>query len=240
MFFHSRSSNMAHQEQQVDYYSSLEEKIETNKLQGKYKNYKKVGDKAMVYVRNGQNRRNIYRNRAATLVQRAMELEVLTHCKVSVQVTSRHPSGKSHGYHSQLPWVDDQQLAPAQPMTPATPAREEVREEVHVEAEDVEMADAEPYSTPRKRRRVTPTPRRVDLAPEEQPGPSASTAPDVNKCRECEEGDKEGNKFWWVGCSHKPNKRHTCRYWVHQGCIGLKFSQKNQLDKVPFFCPNHI
>ena len=57
-------------EEQSQYYSNLEGDIETNKLQGQYRDYKKVGAKRMEFVKNGQNRRNTFAHRAATMVQR--------------------------------------------------------------------------------------------------------------------------------------------------------------------------
>lgn len=55
---------------QRDYYSKLEKHVEEEKLQGAYKEYKRKGEKCMVFEKNPVYRRNKYRNRAMTLKQR--------------------------------------------------------------------------------------------------------------------------------------------------------------------------
>ena len=59
-------------EARKDYYDKLEEEVDVNKLQGKHKEYKKTGEKAMIYIRDGEARRNtyMYRDRSKTMIQK--------------------------------------------------------------------------------------------------------------------------------------------------------------------------
>ena len=44
----------------------------------------------------------------------------------------------------------------------------------------------------------------------------------------------------WVGCGHRDKGVDGCEYWVHQMCIGLKYSDEKKLKSVPYFCPFHM
>lgn len=63
--------------------------------------------------------------------------------------------------------------------------------------------------------------------------------PDKLSCRLCGESEET---TYFVGCSYRQpkSKRQTCSYWVHQGCIGINFKNKKDLEKLPYFCPKHF
>ena len=190
----------------------------------------------------------------------AKELEALTHCKISMTLKTRHAAGKTYSHHSALPGVDVPPPAPEQEPEPE-PAREPEPEQAREpepeparepEPEPAREPELEPAREPEPEPEREPAPvtpqkrRRIRDPPQQDPniaaaGPShAPTVQDVNKCRVCGEGDKVGKDYWWLGCGYKANVRHSCRYWVHQRCLGLKYIVKKKLDEVPFFCPNHI
>lgn len=84
---------------------------------------------------------------------------------------------------------------------------------------------------------VTPSPCKRhrstnDIAAESEEG-------NANNCKVC--GSSDSVSFW-LGCGHKNRvtKRSDCPYWVHQACIGLHFTEQAKLNKVPFFCRDHI
>ena len=56
-------------EAQRDYYDKLTDEVDV-KLQGKHKAYKKTGEKAMTYIKDSEKRRNTYRDRSKTIIQK--------------------------------------------------------------------------------------------------------------------------------------------------------------------------
>ena len=56
-------------QEQREYYDRLEEAVDV-KIQGKHKVYKKTGEKAMIYIKDGELRRKTYRDRSVTMIQK--------------------------------------------------------------------------------------------------------------------------------------------------------------------------
>ena len=80
---------------------------------------------------------------------------------------------------------------------------------------------------------ATPTRRHQELS-----STSEANINNPNACRVCLSTDEKSS---WLGCSYKNKvtQRTDCNYWIHQNCIGLFYKRKENLDKVPFYCPPH-
>ena len=80
---------------------------------------------------------------------------------------------------------------------------------------------------------ATPTRRHQELS-----STSEANINNPNACRVCLSTDEKSS---WLGCSYKNKvtQQTDCNYWIHQNCIGLFYKRKENLDKVPFYCPPH-
>lgn len=145
------------------------------------------------------------------IILQAMELELQTHCAVSVEVKPSWVKGKCHSYRS-----ENKELAGAEDQT-SVPT-------VQVPGPSGDNRGCVPAAK---------SPVRVSRKP--------SLKATLNKnppCRMC--GAREDVSFW-LGCGYRnpKTKKQDCPYWVHQNCIGLFYKQEGDLESVPFFCPKH-
>ncbi|XP_060597846.1 uncharacterized protein LOC132760174 [Ruditapes philippinarum] len=55
-------------------------------------------------------------------------------------------------------------------------------------------------------------------------------------CKVCgKENMRKGKKDIWVNCEFE-----SCTYWCHSICTGFVVKKESDLDKVKFYCPQHI
>ncbi|CAC5362008.1 SHPRH [Mytilus coruscus] len=154
-----------------------------------------------------------------------MELELQTHCTVELKITPTWTNGKCHVYKSSN-LVGE---AVAETGIAAEPT-------AVVAAIAGPSGDAPEIPNSTGKRRVVPVTAVHPLLPIH----ATKTTKKANKkaCRMC--GGTTELSFW-LGCGYQniKTKRQDCAYWVHQKCIRLQFKKKDELIKLPFYCPKH-
>ncbi|XP_071136147.1 uncharacterized protein [Mytilus edulis] len=93
------------------YYDNLSNAIDKLKRSLPDRTHKKT----ITYITNDGSRRSTYSKRGTSLVLSAMELELQTHCAVSVEVKPSWVKGKCHSYRSEnkeLAGAEDQTSVP--------------------------------------------------------------------------------------------------------------------------------
>ncbi|VDI57097.1 Hypothetical predicted protein [Mytilus galloprovincialis] len=164
----------------------------------------------------------LIQERSTFFESRAMELEIQTHCSVSLEIAPTWRNGRIHSYKSKNEEEEE-------PMAELGPAGDAPAGEAPAPVQTGVLL-VNPVAASPAKRKVGPSLKAV----------VPTTKPKTNKkaCRVCSISKETS---FWLGCGYTNprSKRQDCCYWVHQKCIGLYHRKKEELSKTPFFCPKH-
>ncbi|XP_071138371.1 uncharacterized protein [Mytilus edulis] len=201
------------------YYEKVKEDLMKLK---KNDNERKQGKKDTNFIENDVTRRSTYSRRSTSLKIAAMELEIQTHCSVSLEIAPTWRNGRIHSYKSKNEEEEE-------PMAELGPAGDAPAGEAPAPVQTGVLL-VNPVAASPAKRKVGPSLKAV----------VPTTKPKTNKkaCRVC--SISKETSFWLCcGYTNPRSKRQDCCYWVHQKCIGLYHRKKEELSKTPFFCPKH-